>query len=215
MEPPLPNGIKIFPLDNITLARLSAADGSVVVTLEHYCLVSEIENHQYSIYAWDSSQKFWDKHQPLSASCARGMLKLDPPLPALENGQDYLLLKGSDDPSFEPELYTCTEGAVIHSGAPIYQLVLRPSQIAHQCFQCFRLEVDLGAKKERFMRCSGCKQAYYCSHKCQLADWSNTQSSHKQECSALAQGDFLLAWQKRGKRVGAEIPLGPTKPSAA
>lgn len=58
------------------------------------------------------------------------------------------------------------KGNVYHKeGTPIYEFRLNPTQVPHQCAQCEKLELDLGANDQRFRRCSSCKEAYYCSEK--------------------------------------------------
>jgi hypothetical protein len=50
------------------------------------------------------------------------------------------------------------------------------------CHHCEKLETQLDNAK--LMQCQRCKQSYYCSKDCQVADWK----SHKKMCKAIASG---------------------------
>jgi hypothetical protein len=50
--------------------KLSRKDRSLLAMFEHYCLVSEIEGHRYSVYGWDSHSGYWSTLIHLSAFCA-------------------------------------------------------------------------------------------------------------------------------------------------
>ncbi|CAN0238870.1 unnamed protein product, partial [Ectocarpus fasciculatus] len=59
--------------------------------------------------------------------------------------------------------------------------VLEESQARTHCASCFE-SIDDQQSGGRGSRCSGCSRIWYCSRKCQKADWRE----HRPECKAWA-----------------------------
>jgi hypothetical protein len=53
----------------------------------------------------------------------------------------------------------------------------RPPCLARRCAGCRRMQAKREETK-KFLLCSACRQAYYCSRACQARDWP----AHKTQC---------------------------------
>ena len=68
-----------------------------------------------------------------------------------------------------------------------------PRKIGYDCCAargCLKTETV----ERRFSKCSGCKQAHYCSRDCQVSDWK---ARHKKICKTASEGRDMMA--KAGK----------------
>ncbi|VDB96573.1 unnamed protein product [Peniophora sp. CBMAI 1063] len=68
------------------------------------------------------------------------------------------------------------------------EVLLSETEILHCCTHCFKWET---MNSPAFLRCSGCKARFYCSQRCQAADWKK--NKHKAACPLLRERRLLDA----------------------
>ncbi|KAF9029832.1 hypothetical protein BDZ89DRAFT_1065126 [Hymenopellis radicata] len=85
-----------------------------------------------------------------------------------------------------------------YQGGPEVEVLLKPAEILQACEGCGDWEI---ARRDRYSRCSGCRARFYCSQRCQTADWR----VHRSACSTLATGNEAAVQAQGGIRAHRNI----------